>query len=338
MGDDGGPGDGPDAGAGSTVIVLLLACVERSAERAPVDAPDPAAAPPVVVDAAPGCDTPGACAGACDAGGAVACNLLGSWLQDGLAGAAKDPVAAAARYERACDLGAGIGCYNLAHQKSGGQGIPPDLAGASALLARTLAAYRASCDAGGLVWCSHLAGLHQRGEGVPKDPAAARALYAPTCEGGDALACLELASMMQNGEGGPGDPAAAETLLRDACDRGVALSCRNLALRTEDTAAALALLIRACEAPTGVDGLSCAMAGDLLLATPDGQAAALPRFERACSAGVAPACLEVVRLASLGHAPMTPEQALPFVERGCSLGDPDACAVLAQVRSAGGTP
>lgn len=358
------------------LLLLLLACVERAPDPLTEGAslvegqavPAPAVVPPVVVDTAPGCDTPQSCAAVCEGGGAVACNRLGLWLQDGTNGAAKDPVTAAARYERACDLGAGIGCYNLASQKSGGQGIAADPAGAAALMARTHAAYRASCDAGALVWCTNLAGLQQRGEGVPQDLAAARALYTSSCERGDAMACVELARMLQRGEAGPGDPAAAEALLRktcetgsaeacnnlaadiearggdprslfaDACDRGIAIACRNLALRTSDSAAALPLLVRACDDPEELDGLSCAMAGDLLLATSGTPASALPFFERACSVGVAPACLEVVRLASIGVAPMTPAQALPLVERGCSLGDDDACAVLDRVRSASGTP
>ena len=341
---------------------LLSGCFD-----APPESAAPAPPPPPVVDHEPGCDTPESCTAACDAGGATACNRLGLWLHDGLAGAPRDPVAASERYARACDLGAGIGCFNLAEQKSGGQGIPADPAGAAALMARAHAAYRASCDAGGLVWCTNLAGLYQRGEGVPRDPVAALNLYVSTCEKGEPFACLEQASMWSSGAAGAPDPAGAEALLRRlcdgglaegcnnlalkieeqggdprpifqaSCDRGTAMSCRNLALRTEDVEAALALLIRACDDTSDLDGVACAMAGDLLEA---GQRAgeAFLRFERACSVGVPEACLAAVRLGATGAVPLTPEAARPLVERGCALGDPEACDVIRSINPGVPTP
>jgi TPR repeat protein len=318
----------------------------------------PAPEPPVVVADRSSCDTPAACEAACDSGDALACNQLGLWLQDGVNGASLDPVAAAARYEQACELRAGIGCYNLSSQKAGGQGIPADATGAEELLLETRAHYQASCDAGGLVWCANLAGLLQRGEGAPPSPEAARGLYDQTCQRGHDLACLELANMLLDGEGGARDPARAEALLRVSCDRGsepacnnlalhvedgggdplpifrqacargVPIACRNVAVRLEDRVEAMALLRTACDAPTDLDGVSCAMAADLELrrATPDGDQA-IADLSRACSVGLAEACVEAVRLASGGVGSLTPEDGIALMERACSLGHQLACTL-----------
>jgi TPR repeat protein len=316
------------------------------------------AEPPVVVAERASCDTPAACEAACDDGDALACNQLGLWLHDGLNGAEVDLEEAAARYARACELRAGIGCYNLAGQKAGGQGIPRDPEGARELVLEARAHYQASCDAGALAWCSNLAGLLQRGEGAPPSPEAALALYDETCEKGHDLSCLEVANMLLDGEGGARDPERAEALLRrscergfepacnnlalqveerggdplpifrKACERGVPIACRNVASRLDDPEEALALLRVACDAPSDLDGVACAMSADLLLRRePQDVPQALSDLRRACSVGLTEACVEAVRVGAISGL-LAPEEGRDLMERACGLGHQLACSVL----------
>lgn len=327
--------------------ILLLSCASAP----------PAPTVPAVVVGEPSCDTPAACRSACDADDALACNRLALFAHDGRAGQAWDRALAARSYRKACDLGAGIGCYNLSEQLRSGDGVPEDPAEADRLLERTHRLYEQSCTAGGLTWCTNLAGLVQRGDGRPPDQERARTLYADTCDRGDDLACLELAAMMIDGHGGPHDPEGGDALLRKrcaggsgpacnnlalrmedagadatdlfrkACAAGVATSCRNLALRLpEGSPERQALLEQSCEAPVSFDPIGCAVASQALLGTDPAKAGSY--LVRACSVGLGAACLPAVELAADGRFALDPVEARGLVERGCRLGDPDACAAL----------
>jgi TPR repeat protein len=327
------------------MMLFLFACLDRS--------PPPPAA---ITASSPVCTDPSTCQADCDAGDALACNHAALFAHDGRAGVAQDRVEAARRYRRACELGAGIGCYNLQGQIRHADGVPEDLAEADALLARAHLLYERSCAAGGLTWCTNLAGLIQRGEGKPPDQGKARTLYADTCDRGDDLACVELASMMIDGHGGPHDVEGADALLRKTCEAGSGPACHNLALRTEDAGAdggplyqkacaagvmlacravalrlpegaeSLGLLRKACDAPVGMDAISCAVAAQRLV--PTDPATSGSYLSRACSAGLKEGCLAAVELAADGRFPLSPIEGRALLERGCRLGDPAACAVL----------
>lgn len=320
--------------------------------------PAPTDATPVITAERSVCEGALACRAACDAGDVLGCNELALLVHDGRSGTPRDPAEAARLYRKACDGGAGIGCYNLSHMLRAGDGAPEDAAEADRLIARTHTLYERSCAAGGLAWCTNLAGLVQRGEGRDPDQGKARNLYADTCDRGDALACLELAYMLREGQGGKPDAAAAFDLLKrtceggsgpacnnlglmveeagedpkplfqKACDTGVPMACRNLALRGPENER-LPLLRKACDAPLELDGLACAIAAQLLVQSdpPDTRTAGT-YLVRACSVGLAEACVPAVQLAAEGHILLAPGDAAGLIERGCRLGDPVACQVL----------
>lgn len=321
--------------------------------------PTPSTEPPVVTAMQTDCADPAACTTACDGGEALACNQLGLWLHDGLMGVEEDRQQAAVRYRRACDLGAGIGCYNLAGMVgSGDGGLELDPIEARLLLSQTRRLYQASCDAGGLTWCVNLAGLLIRDELGGPDPRAAVALLEPTCERGYGPACVELARLLLSGKAGKPDPQRAEALLttacdgavegacndlglqlerrgedampvfQKACDRGVPIACRNLAKRVPERDRALALLTRACDAPKNLDGLACSMAAEILLEQPGNEELAIARLARACSVGVVPTCMKAVTLAAVTNSSFDKSTARDLVARGCALGDTSACELL----------
>jgi TPR repeat protein len=356
----------------SLAMVFLLACGGSSPEppsaAEPLDAPVlpglveiPVADVAVVTAESPDCSALPACEAACAEGDALACNLVGLTLHDGRSGASPDRSGAARSYRQACNLGAGIGCYNLSHMVRSGDGVPADEAEADRLLERTHRLYEAACTAGGLTWCTNLAGLVQRGEGREPDQTHARNLYTDTCERGDPMACLELAHMMAEGLGGGESREGAMELLsgtceagsgpacnnlglmvrdgggdptprfRQACELGVPMGCRNLALQLPEDER-LPLLSTACDAVRDLDPLACAMAAQMLLATAsDGPTVqrAGSYLVRACSVGLAEACVPAVQLVAEQRGfTLPPREARALVQRGCALGDATACAIL----------
>ncbi len=130
-------------------LALLAACGSGPAEPS---------GPPVLTEVQASCEHADACVLACSADEALACNQLGLWLHDGLQGAVQDLEAAAASYRKACDLGAGIGCFNLAQMLELGDGVDEDPHEAELLLQQARKLYQQSCDAGALTWCTNLAG------------------------------------------------------------------------------------------------------------------------------------------------------------------------------------
>ncbi|HHO50206.1 MAG TPA: sel1 repeat family protein [Deltaproteobacteria bacterium] len=319
----------------------------------------PGQAPPVLTALQTECDAPQACAGACDAGEALACNQLGLWLHDGLMGATEDRQEAAVRYRRACDLGAGIGCYNLAGMVSSGDGgLEIDPLEARLLMTQTRQLYQASCDAGALTWCVNLAGLMIRDDLGSPDPRAAVSILQPTCDGGYGPACVELARLLLGSRAGRPDPERAEALLtaacdddvegacndlalqlerrgedavpvlERACDRGVPIACRNLAKRVPGRDRALALLSKACDAPKNLDGLACSMAAEILLEQPGNEELAIHRLARSCSVGIVSTCMKAVTLAAVTDSSFDKATARDLVARGCALGDASACELL----------
>ncbi len=361
-------------------LALLFACSEAPDGRdpaggGPTPAVEPAEAPvtagstelpvsdaPAITADTPSCTGLPACETACADGDALACNLVGLMLHDGRSGATPDRAGAARSYRTACNLGAGIGCYNLSHMLRAGDGMPADEAEADRLLERTHRLYETSCAEGGLSWCTNLAGLVQRGEGRDPDQTQARNLYVDTCERGDPMACIELAHMLAEGTGGPEDVDGATQLLsgtceagsgpacnnlglmlrdagadptarfRQACELGVPMGCRNLALQLPEDER-LPLLSTACDAELDLDPLACAMAAQLLLGSEGVDTPTVQRagtyLSRACSVGLAEACVPAVQLAAEKQGfVLPPREAKALIERGCGLGDATACAIL----------
>jgi len=342
---------------------FLLLCCSSPSPSVPGAPAAPAAS--VITAEKPDCSDYRTCRTACSSGDALACNLVGLFAHDGRAGAQPDRSEAARNYRQACDLGAGIGCYNLSHMLRSGDGMAADIPGADALLSRTHELYKKSCAAGGLTWCTNLAGLVQRGEGRDPDQDQAYNLYADTCERGEPLACLELAYMMREGVTGTPDPAGALALLEKTCAGGsgpacnnlglmvetdggdplphfrkgctmdVPMACRNLALRLPESER-LPLLRRACDAPIDLDPMACAIAAQTLAETDPRTAGEY--LVRACSVGLAEACMPAVQVAAEGHMVLPPGEAMALIERGCKLGDAAACGVLQQMSAPPASP
>jgi len=118
---------------------------------------------------------------ACEKGDADSCLRLGADRELG-----KDAASAATYYQRACTLGAGQGCGQLAalHQEGALDGFKA-FATASSLHAQACAfGWAKSCAAAG-----HLA---SEGRGVARDLEAGRKLFAAGCEAGDQESCTSL--------------------------------------------------------------------------------------------------------------------------------------------------
>ena len=135
-------------------------------------------------------------------------------------------------YHRACQLGAGSGCFALAGvTQQGGKDA------AAQRQARDL--QLRGCQLGYPPSCRFHANMVRIGHGGAADPAAARAALVRVCEmieSGTFCAdaecvvaisssCADAGEMIKNGEGGPADPERGKALLQIACDRGLDKAC-----------------------------------------------------------------------------------------------------------------
>jgi hypothetical protein len=223
---------------------------------------------------------------ACEFGHARACELLASWLTEGIQGPQSLPLAR--EYDaRGCDLGSAPACAALARslirvsrdrehsaqivrgleracsanvagtcRQLGdllldGQSVARDLLGAEA-------AYTAACGRAEAAACEQLGDLLGYRAAQSDDPAAqkrdrlrAAEALASACTGGRAKACVQSGLLAMHGIGGSFPSAHAAMLL--ACERGVADGClyagRQLRFGngvTADRERAMQLLSAAC--------------------------------------------------------------------------------------------
>ena len=119
---------------------------------------------------------------ACEKGDADSCLRLGADRE-----VAKDAAAAATYYQRACTLGAGQGCGQLAalHQEGALDGFKAFDTAASL--------HAQACSFGWAKSCAAAGHLVSEGRGVPRDLEAGRALFAQGCEAKDEGSCTALA-------------------------------------------------------------------------------------------------------------------------------------------------
>ncbi len=333
----------------TTLLLTLLACgsgVPDAAPTAPVPAAPAAAPSPAVPSAEPilaakaQCTLKDTCERDCASGQALACAQLGLWNQYGLNGLPRDPSKAAELQQRSCELGAGVGCFNLAAQRMYGVGVTTDHALGNSLLAKAAELYEASCEAGGKTWCVNLASMLLLGQGVEEDRQRGMTLLRKACQEKTPGGCIQLAMvtgradkkakrvLLQeecgNGEMKacsflgetyldiePVDPMVANMWFKKGCDIGHPVGCRNLAFQhitgqgaPQDTERGLALLEAACTDALDADAGACHMAG---LTLRDGALGLMPSPERAgpffvqaCYMGQANACVDAVMLAASG--------------------------------------
>lgn len=106
---------------------------------------------------------------ACEGGYAPECSSLATLHQDGLGGREHSDAKAAELYRRACDRGAGIGCFNLASMIEAGGDGPADPDRAAPMYTRAYELFVTACDAGDAQWCANVGYMLEAGVGVPRD-------------------------------------------------------------------------------------------------------------------------------------------------------------------------
>jgi len=147
------------------------------------------------------------------------------------------------------------------------------------------------------------------------------------CEAGNAEACAEMGHRLALGKNGlEKDIERSHALSRKACDLGSARGCSNLAASyyeglsgRQDRVEALKLWASACD---GGFSLACYMRARFI----DGDEGKNAQ-QRACDAGVGPACVE------WGLRSTVPEEKLNGFRRACQLGSPWGCGYAAGMHS-----
>lgn len=239
-----------------------------------------------------------------------------------------------------CAAGDGAACFDagLALERAGQ--LTPDRWRMIADL------YRRSCELGRDAGCRNLANLEMSGLGTARDPTRAIARYEGLCARRLSSACRGLANWL-NGQFGaqPGfaiDKRRARYLYGLGCDAGDGTSCTFLAdihYRgvdvPKDLQAALALYVRACNAPNPKMS-SCHDAG--IVSAQLGLAAEqiVPWYERACAADHWPACNNLAAiLDARPNVGGNRTRAMQLLERACTVGNSaKACDNLTALRRA----
>lgn len=124
-------------------------------------------------------------------------------------------------FQKACDGGDMVGCFDLALLYDNGDGGSQDYS-----QARTL--YQRSCDGGDMNACFGLGSIYALSQGVSEDFFQARTFDQKACDGGVMGACFMLGLYYENGYGGRKDYAMALTLFQKACDGGEPDGCTHL--------------------------------------------------------------------------------------------------------------
>jgi len=265
---------------------------------------------------------------------APACAALALQVQDGR-GVPYDADKARALYTRACDDGAGVGCFNVGVMYEGGVGVPRDPAKARERFARAEALYIAECRADP-TWCSNLGYLYENGMvGSGPDPKRAAEVYTRACDRGDHGSCVSLASLELDGKGVPANRDAAIARLRRSCDAGEGLACVAVATTTDkdlaDPEHTFALMERACDAGTAE---ACGGLGAYYVmgrGGPPKPERGYALTERACDLGDSLSCM----IRGEDWKDVDPARAAPFYERACHIARPDACLAYATLIASG---
>lgn len=150
--------------------------------------------------------------GACDQKMWAACNVLGSYYEEGK-GLSKDAPQATALYQRSCDADDAVGCVYL-----------------GAVLAESLPepAYAAFAKACGLAepsGCYNQAVFMLSGTGVEKNEEKAAGLLQSTCSQGNGEACEALSQLYVAGVGVKKSKKQASILHIEACNLGYRPAC-----------------------------------------------------------------------------------------------------------------
>jgi TPR repeat protein len=200
-------------------LAFVCAFAALACGGAPLPDPGPPPAPPPQPGEEPASDTAppsgqaGEAAATPDCGDPDDCNNKGvSALLE------RKTDAAIPLLQRACDLGSGSGCFNLA-------GVLANEELGVKAPARSAAAYGRACELGDAKGCLGAGMASYEGGGVGKDPAEALRLFKKACDLGNAEACKNVAVLLWGGELVARDREAAIGYFRRACDGGYAEAC-----------------------------------------------------------------------------------------------------------------
>ncbi len=302
---------------------------------------------------------------ACFKGDSAQCLRLADAFETGLGDLRAEPRVALGYYLKACDQGAGPGCFRAAAMIREGEAAFTD----PALAFKT--AERGCTQLKNQGACSALGVAYWRGAGAPKDPAQAIRLWDQACAAGEDEGCrLKAGELFWGG----GDPAQAVPIFQRACDQSRAWGCNGVAhalrgakgtardlkraaevaqkgclqgtgdrvgacalyalqlVRSDDKATlnkGEKLLDRACMAR---DGFSCLQLGtigfDQWPNATTTRLEGLYYFRHACDLGQAQGCMGLSKAYDRGVDQVEADPAIAFalVEKACTLGDGDACA------------
>jgi TPR repeat protein len=301
---------------------------------------------------------------ACDAGDALACDVVAWSLLDVEPGVPSARAAGVARgaglLRQTCGTpaapihpGVAQACLDLAALEDDGIGVAKDPPTAVETI-------RAVCSAGDPRACAEQAVRMASGDGLPKDPVAAAAANAQACDAGVIDACSELAVAMSQGNGVTVDPPGGAAKQQAACDAGSPLACTRIGRArlvgdnvARDPGAAATLFERSCNAgePTACAALSAAYSrGDgvqkdgrravryALLACRAGgdcgqgdavEAARLGETLAGCDGGDQVQCTSAGTALSEARRPLSErEVGIALLKDACTSGRPDACATM----------
>ena len=282
---------------------------------------------------------------ACDLDHAHGCALLGFQYQDGL-GVEWSPQKAIESYEKACRLGAGVGCFNLATIYEG-HGVDPDLKRVEDFYLRAQEHWNRACNGDEPRWCTNAAYMiSKQANNKPGADDLERMLEMDdkTCKSGVLVGCTEKVRVLEDLKRIDA-PKVTEEML-DLCKRGEPTACTY----------AGALLLAASEAGTGPDRDAIIVRGNatlergckigdkyacsqLAFASISGKHrkqdfdAAERYFLQACDRAHATSCgmiAERHRQVPAKHA-----SAAAFARRSCQMGDGDGCMIIAELAFAG---
>ncbi len=265
----------------------------------------------------------------CELGGASSCFYLGVTSERG---DDADLAAALRAYDRACEGGSTTACHNAGLMHFNGRGCEADPAIAAER-------WQAGCEGGFARACEVLGESYRDGTGVEQDAQRARQLFESACEDGIGSGCNNLGSLYLQGHLGERDGPRSLPFFERGCDLGIVVGCRVAGELLEgndgvqaNPARAVTLLARACDAEEG-DGDACAHLGLLRHEGAEGvpvdEAAALRRFERACTLRDRFGCRNAGIIFRDGIGTERDEaQWRRHFEQACDLGDEGACSDL----------
>jgi len=283
---------------------------------------------------------------ACQMGSATACAYEGLRLTEQPEQAGKERASRGVPIlERACELGSGGGCTNLAFLYATGKVVPRDDRRATPL-------YEKGCELGDPRGCYNAGLMAEAGRGVAESRERAAARYEEACAGGSSAGCTNLGFLYEHGNGVKQDAERAVALYRRGCD-GTSCEAANLtgcvnlgrAYRdgigvAKDPPRAVPIFAAACEAevnPEDVDApanrsRACSLLGALYLGS-DGvesdAAKARKLSELGCARGDAFGCFNsaVIHASGIG-VPANASRAADFYELACKAGDGEGCFTL----------